>query len=436
MTRNRKEKPSLRILATVVLLLSPSTSVTWAETLRLDSGRTLEVDSATVEGTSLRVRLFDMDEDDEISIPKSSLSAEERRRYFGDVPEPPAPAPPVPKSPETTPQPKPPTARTATASPRQNAPRTAFPKTTSTPKTATSGTRPLTRLPVRRSKPTSIKNIDSKLSKADATRLTSPATFVVRVSDLKTGVFEPRPGKRMPYRYFAPVNLREKQKVPLVLFLHGAGETGTDNSLQLSKHMGPLALVQPWVQEKTPCYLVAPQIWRGGLWCGSFAGPSEGLSMAVSIVDEFVEKYPNVDPERLYVTGLSSGGIGAWDALAKYPGKFAAAVPISAGWDPDMLGTQQGLAVWAFYNKGDSDFVQTTCDGMLKRVLAQGGVPQRTIYSKHGHDAWSAAYSEPELIPWLFEQRRFRAIDVRPQAKRANLQDMQRELKKKQSTHR
>jgi len=116
------------------------------------------------------------------------------------------------------------------------------------------------------------------------------------------------------------------------------------------------------------------------------------------------EKYPNVDTKRLYVTGLSSGGIGAFDALAKYEYKFAGAVPISAGWDPNMFQHKQGVAVWAFYNDDEKKFTQDSCEKSMQEIIKNGGVARKTVFNKKGHDAWSWAYAEPELIPWLFKQ--------------------------------
>jgi predicted peptidase len=182
-------------------------------------------------------------------------------------------------------------------------------------------------------------------------------TFTVGADHLIPGLHRDPRGGTMPYRFFAPRPAAQRSKVPLVLFLHGLGEAGTDNLLQLSKNREPLVFVQPAVQANRPCFFVAPQHPPGHDWFGGdYERPSDSLRMAVAIVDRIAADYPSVDPDRIYVTGLSSGGIGAWDAMGKYPHKFAAAVPISAGCDPLVLRVKQGVSVWAFYNEGDELF--------------------------------------------------------------------------------
>jgi predicted peptidase len=232
----------------------------------------------------------------------------------------------------------------------------------------------------------------------------------VSSSDLVADVYRDPKGATIPYRYFAPSRLPKQAKVPLVLFLHGLGEAGTDNR-HLERRPECLVFVQPEVQAKTPCFFVAPQHPPGQYWIdGAFDQTSPAMRAAMAIVDRLIEAHGTIDRDRLYVTGLSSGGIGAWEAIAKFPYKFAGAVPISACWDPRMLKHKQGVSVWAFYNQGDGDFLRTHCDEMLQAVVQLGGVALRTAYPGGGHDAWTRAYQEPRLIPWLFAQRRYRPL--------------------------
>ncbi|MEI6514755.1 MAG: hypothetical protein WCO77_02150, partial [bacterium] len=97
---------------------------------------------------------------------------------------------------------------------------------------------------------------------------------------------------------------------------------------------------------------------------------------------------------------------GTWDIIAKFPGRFAAAIPIAAGWDPRSIRHSVPTTVWAFYNRDESAFNRHTCDAMLDAMARKGGVVRRTVYPSGGHDSWSAAYAEPDLIPWLFKQKR------------------------------
>jgi len=259
-------------------------------------------------------------------------------------------------------------------------------------------------------RPSGVTMVQSRLATLGGSRLArDPAKFTVHAVDLQAGEYtDPQTGKRMAYRYFLPPDLAPNAQVPLVLFLHGMGDGGRDNLRQLTVHEGPLAFVQPEWQKRFPCILVAPTDDRG-IWVNaSFDKPSESLRMAVAIVDKLAAETGHVDARRLYVTGLSSGGIGTWEAVKKFPGKFAAAAPISAWYDigprkfwPKRMQT----AVWAFYNSRETEGVRKGCNGTLGMVAKLGGEARMTVYAAGGHDAWSAAYKEPDFAPWLFRQR-------------------------------
>jgi poly(3-hydroxybutyrate) depolymerase len=239
------------------------------------------------------------------------------------------------------------------------------------------------------------------------------ASFTVKPEHLQTGSFK-TPFYTMPFRYFVPEGLPTGIRVPMVVFLHGVCEGGTDNLKQLL-HRQPLIFVQPWMQEKYPCFFVAPQLNKNGPWCGSSGGnpmnATEELQIVVAIVDELQTRFPSIDPDRIYLTGLSSGGLGVFEALAKYPGKFAGGVPISAGYfrfAQEYFRPQQ-VAVWAFLNPDERPSLRDDCRASLAKIAANGGTTRETNFSAQsagGHLAWFWAYAEPNLIPWLFAQRR------------------------------
>lgn len=223
---------------------------------------------------------------------------------------------------------------------------------------------------------------------------------------LRSGTYTRHDGVTMGYRYFVPENAATDAPVPLVLFLHGIGERGTDNKRQL-RHPEPLMCLSSDSQARYPCFLVAPQHGQREQWAGGgFDEPSAALRGAVEIVDLLIGRFPAIDRERLYVTGLSSGGAGALDCVCKYPYKFAGVVPVSAGWDPAMFVHPQRLAAWGFYNQREAASNRAGCDAMLETVAKYGGAARRTVYPGGGHNAWSKAYREAELIPWLFAHRR------------------------------
>ena len=235
--------------------------------------------------------------------------------------------------------------------------------------------------------------------------------FKVRCKDLQEDIFF-SPTYAMPYRYFVPEGVIPGIKVPLVVFLHGVGEGGTDNRTQLSRHQQPMVFVQPENQTRYPCFFMAPQLNEKGPWCSaSLAKPTTEMQLVVDIIDDMIERYPAIDENRIYITGLSSGGNGAFEALARFPGKFAGAVPVSAGWP---LGTtitrhRQHVAVWAFYNTDEGQAMRDQCDELMEKTASLGGIARATSFKAkrvRKHHAWKWAYAEPDLIPWLFSHRR------------------------------
>ncbi|MCC6509118.1 MAG: prolyl oligopeptidase family serine peptidase, partial [Pirellulaceae bacterium] len=162
-------------------------------------------------------------------------------------------------------------------------------------------------------------------------------------------LFEPREyvgagGKTLNYRLLKPSPYNADRKYPLVIFLHGAGERGADNKAQLIHGMADFC--KPKWREKYPCYVVAPQCPEGKKWVevdwsadshDMPEAPSESLQLVFELADTMV-KDSAVNENRIYITGLSMGGYGTWDALARRPGFFAAGVPICGGGDPKTAG--------------------------------------------------------------------------------------------------
>src|SRR5687768_15353959 len=140
----------------------------------------------------------------------------------------------------------------------------------------------------------------------------------------------------MPYRLLKPVNPGVKEVYPLIIFLHGSGERGTDNEAQIT-HITDLVLDSKY-RGKYPCYVLAPQCPKREMWAehnsdGSIRKePTAPMTLVIELIDKIMKEFP-VDPSRIYVTGVSMGGFGTWDLLARFPNKFAAAVPVCGGGD-------------------------------------------------------------------------------------------------------
>ncbi|MCU0872462.1 MAG: prolyl oligopeptidase family serine peptidase [Pirellulaceae bacterium] len=219
-------------------------------------------------------------------------------------------------------------------------------------------------------------------------------------------------GAKLSYRLLKPKDYDPQTKYPLVLFLHGAGERGDDNIRQLVHGMNDFASDE--TMAKYPCFVVAPQCPKEQKWVDvNWSAPAHDLPAqaagSLRLATEAIaalEKEFSVDPARIYVTGLSMGGYGSWDAIARYPGRFAAAVPICGGGDPAQAKTIASTPIWAFHGGKDGVVKPQRSREMIEAIQAAGGTPKYTEYPDAGHDSWTATYKNPEFYAWLFAQRR------------------------------
>lgn len=191
------------------------------------------------------------------------------------------------------------------------------------------------------------------------------------------------------------------QRWPLILFLHGAGERGTD--IQLAAVHGPLKRVKQG--EAFPFIIVAPQCAAGELW------QNEPL---VQLLNHVEQKFA-VDTNRVYLTGISMGGYGTWRLGLQYPGRFAAIVPICGGgnmidvilgtWDKGA--TLKRLPIWAFHGAKDSVVPPDESERLVAQLKKMGLQQVKlTLYPEANHDSWTETYKNPELYEWLLKQSR------------------------------
>jgi predicted peptidase len=229
--------------------------------------------------------------------------------------------------------------------------------------------------------------------------------------------FEPREfvgtnGVPLKYRLIKPLGYQPGKKYPLVLFLHGAGERGDDNTVTL-KHAAK-DFADPARREKYPAYIVIPQCPKEKKWSEvdwskeSSALPesaSDSMQSIKELLDEMIEN-AGVDNDRVYITGLSMGGYGTWDAIARYPGFFAAAAPICGGGDPKTVDRFRKLPIWCFHGGKDRVVKPIRSQEMVAALQKVGSDIRYTEYPDAEHDSWSATYSNPELYEWMFSKRR------------------------------
>ena len=229
---------------------------------------------------------------------------------------------------------------------------------------------------------------------------------------LEKKTFTDAQGKTLSYRLLKPVNEDPKQSYPLVVFLHGAGERGSDNTAQLTHGVGDFAREEN--RKNYPCFLIAPQCPSGAKWSDVDWGaekhvmpkePSESGRLTLELIAA-MQKEHRIDPKRIYITGLSMGGYGTWDLIARRPELFAAAVPVCGGGDEATAAVMAKIPIWAFHGDKDGAVKVSRSRNMIEALKKAGGEPKYSEYAGVGHDSWVKAYSDPEMMKWLFAQKR------------------------------
>lgn len=220
---------------------------------------------------------------------------------------------------------------------------------------------------------------------------------------MTAALFQPRQvavsGLPTVYQLFAP-DLDGPR--PVILFLHGAGESGRDGIAQTTVGLGPAVRRDP---KRFPALVVFPQASRGYGWRGF------NLDAAVAALED-VERSFEVDPDRVYVTGISMGGYGTWLLAAQQPERFAAAVPICGGLDrlagshADAARRLTRIRQWAFHGDADDIIPVEESRAMVAALRDAGADVRYTEYAGVRHNSWDRAYAEPELMPWLLRQKR------------------------------
>ncbi|HVA50947.1 MAG TPA: prolyl oligopeptidase family serine peptidase [Pirellulales bacterium] len=197
---------------------------------------------------------------------------------------------------------------------------------------------------------------------------------------------------KLNYLLFLPAGYDKSDKQwPLILFLHGAGESGKD--LEKVKIHGPPKIVEN--QPDFPFIVVSPQSRRRG-W---------NPDALKALLDEVLADY-RVDRDRVYLTGLSMGGFGTWMLAAEHPDYFAAIVPICGGGDPEDAPKLKQLPIWVFHGAKDESVKLERSQEMVDALKKAGADVKFTVYPEAAHDSWTQTYENPELYEWLLSHKR------------------------------
>ncbi|WP_305982148.1 prolyl oligopeptidase family serine peptidase [Roseivirga thermotolerans] len=219
------------------------------------------------------------------------------------------------------------------------------------------------------------------------------------------------------YRVLYPEGFDSTKEYPLVLFLHGAGERGTNNEKQLVH--GSKLFLDPSNREKFPAIVVFPQCPPEDYWANvhrpldengkrqftyftTKTEPTLAMKGLLSLVDS-LSRVAHIDKDRMYVMGLSMGGMGTFELVSRRPKTFAAAAPICGGGHPKSARKYaKKVPFWIFHGLKDDVVPPHFSKEMASAIEEKGGRVKLTLYPNANHNSWDPAFAEPELLPWLF----------------------------------
>jgi len=225
------------------------------------------------------------------------------------------------------------------------------------------------------------------------------------VQTAKQFAFKPDASVTVNYLLFLPkdCDVKGAKRWPLILFLHGAGERGSD-VWKVAVHGPPKEAAS---RPEFPFIVVSPQCPEGQIWSND---------KLLGLLDDILRTYP-VDSSRVYLTGLSMGGYGTWELGLSHPEKFAAIAPLCGGgnlitsllasFDPGSAAATRSLGVWAFHGAKDPVVPLSESQRMVDWLKGHGVAEVKlTVYPEAQHDCWTEAYHGAELYDWFLKHQR------------------------------
>lgn len=222
----------------------------------------------------------------------------------------------------------------------------------------------------------------------------------------------------LKYRILYPENFDANKKYPVVFFLHGRGESGNDNEKQLT-HGAKMFLTEGF-RKNFPAIVIFPQCAEESYWANveidivntkrfftfvKDGKPTKSMGLLLKLTDQFA-KQPFTDQSKIYVGGLSMGGMGTFEILRRLPKTFAAAFAICGGDNIANAKKYQHVPLWIFHGGLDDVVSPQFSFGVYRELKKLGHEPKFNVYLKANHNSWDSAFAEPELLPWLFSQQK------------------------------
>jgi predicted peptidase len=218
--------------------------------------------------------------------------------------------------------------------------------------------------------------------------------------------FKGNDGKEAKYVLFVPQSYKGDKDYPIILFLHGAGEREGGKKGPVEVGIGPA--IKKYGEKDFPFFVVFPQCaaGKGHNW----QADGEDAQRALAMLEDVMKTY-KIDRKRVYLTGLSMGGMGTWSLAVKYPDRWAAIVPICGRADAkfgelsEQARTIKDLPCWCFHGDADTAVPVQGSRDMIKAIKDAGGKPEYTEYPKVGHNSWDEAYGTKKLYEWLLSHK-------------------------------
>ncbi len=226
-------------------------------------------------------------------------------------------------------------------------------------------------------------------------------------------------GRVLPYRILYPENYDKNKKYPLLLFLHGAGERGKDNEKQLIH--GAKLFITEENRKNFPAIIILPQCPQESFWAVMKTDQSKQppvrtfdynveANWPLTAANELVKKISNeegVDKSRVYISGLSMGGMGTFESVYRYPKMYAAALPICGGGDVNHYDKRiRKTAFWVFHGAADAVVNVKLSQEMVEKLKSLKAELRYSEYPGVNHNSWDNAFAEKDYLTWMLKHKR------------------------------